>query len=150
VLGWSRSPKAVDGVRTLHGSDGFAEFLSQTRVLINLLPLTPETENILNRENLGRLQAGAYVSTWRVAGTWWRTICWRCWPKARSPGPRWMCSARSLPAGHPFWSEPRITMTPHTSARTLRDESIAQIVGKVVDLSQGKPVKGMVDPQRGY
>jgi glyoxylate/hydroxypyruvate reductase A len=41
-------------------------------------------------------------------------------------------------------------MTPHTSARTLRDESIAQIVGKVVDLSQGKPVKGMVDPQRGY
>ena len=55
-----------------------------------------------------------------------------------------------LPAGHPFWSEPRITMTPHTSARTLRDESIAQIVGKVVDLSQGKPVKGMVDPQRGY
>jgi glyoxylate/hydroxypyruvate reductase A len=61
VLGWSRSPKAVDGVRTLHGSDGFTEFLSQTRVLINLLPLTPETENILNRENLGRLQAGAYV-----------------------------------------------------------------------------------------
>ena len=55
-----------------------------------------------------------------------------------------------LPAGHPFWAEPRITLTPHTSARTLRDESIAQIVGKVVALSRGEPVKGMVDPQRGY
>ena len=55
-----------------------------------------------------------------------------------------------LPAGHPFWTIPQITMTPHTSARTLREDSIAQIVGKVAALSHGEAVVGMVDPQRGY
>jgi glyoxylate/hydroxypyruvate reductase A len=45
---------------------------------------------------------------------------------------------------------PRITVTPHTSARTLRDESIAQIAGKIRALEQGEPIAGIVDPVRGY
>ena len=55
-----------------------------------------------------------------------------------------------LPAEHPFWRHPKITVTPHTSARTLRDESIAQIVGKILALQRGEPIRGVVDPQRGY
>ena len=55
-----------------------------------------------------------------------------------------------LPAGHPFWTHPRITVTPHTSARTLRSESIAQIVGKIQALERGEPVAGVVDLVRGY
>ena len=55
-----------------------------------------------------------------------------------------------LPAGHPFWAHPKITVTPHTSARTLRDESIAQIAGKIRALEQGEPIAGIVDPVRGY
>ena len=55
-----------------------------------------------------------------------------------------------LPAGHPFWQHPRITLTPHTSARTLRDESIAQILGKIQALQRGEPIAGVVNPERGY
>ena len=55
-----------------------------------------------------------------------------------------------LPAGHPFWTHPSIAVTPHTSARTLRDESIAQIAGKIRALEQGEPIAGIVDPVRGY
>ena len=55
-----------------------------------------------------------------------------------------------LPAGHPFWNNPRITLTPHTSARTLRDESIAQIAGKIAAMQRGEPVAGIVDAARGY
>ena len=55
-----------------------------------------------------------------------------------------------LPAGHPFWQHPKITLTPHTSARTLRDESIAQIAGKIAALQRGEAVAGVVDTQRGY
>ena len=55
-----------------------------------------------------------------------------------------------LPAGHPFWTHPRITVTPHTSARTLRSESIAQIVGKIQALERGEAVAGVVDLVRGY
>ena len=48
-----------------------------------------------------------------------------------------------LPAGHAFWSQPRITLTPHTSARTLRDESIAQIARKIAALQRGEAVAGV-------
>src|SRR3546814_9747853 len=61
TAGWSRSARHIDGVQTFGGSDQFASFLARTRVLVNVLPLTPDTESILNRENLQQLQVGGYV-----------------------------------------------------------------------------------------
>jgi glyoxylate/hydroxypyruvate reductase len=55
-----------------------------------------------------------------------------------------------LPPEHPFWKHPKIAVTPHMSARTLRDESIAQISGKIRAFERGEPVSGVVDPKRGY
>ncbi|NCP56086.1 MAG: glyoxylate/hydroxypyruvate reductase A, partial [Rhodoferax sp.] len=55
-----------------------------------------------------------------------------------------------LPVNHPFWREPKITITPHTSARTLREDSIAQIVGKIDALQRGQAVTGVVSVARGY
>src|SRR3546814_8093614 len=52
TAGWSRCARHIDGVQTFGGSDQFASFLARTRVLVNVLPLTPDTESILNRENL--------------------------------------------------------------------------------------------------
>jgi len=55
-----------------------------------------------------------------------------------------------LPLAHPFWRHPKITITPHTSARTLRETSIAQIAGKMVALQRGEKIAGIVDTLRGY
>ena len=55
-----------------------------------------------------------------------------------------------LPQGHAFWTHPKITITPHTSARTLRSESIAQIARKIAALQNGEAVAGRVDAARGY
>ena len=56
----------------------------------------------------------------------------------------------ALPEGHAFWKHPKITITPHTSARTLRDETIEQIAGKIRRLERGEPIAGVVDRERGY
>jgi glyoxylate/hydroxypyruvate reductase A len=55
-----------------------------------------------------------------------------------------------LPPEHPFWTHPKITITPHTSARTLRSESIAQIAGKIRALQRGDALAGVVDRAQGY
>lgn len=151
VNGWSRSPKAIEGVRGFVGPEAFHDFLAHTRVLVNLLPLTPETENILNRDTLSRLRPGALVinvargrhlvdedllallASGHVAGA---TLD--------------VCRTEPLPSDHPFWRHPQIRLTPHTSARTLVADTIAQIADKVAAVERGEPVRGEVDAQRGY
>ncbi|MBC7686088.1 MAG: glyoxylate/hydroxypyruvate reductase A, partial [Bdellovibrionales bacterium] len=55
-----------------------------------------------------------------------------------------------LPAPHPFWSEPRITITPHIAALTLRGDSVRQIASKIKQMERGQPVAGLVDITKGY
>jgi glyoxylate/hydroxypyruvate reductase A len=55
-----------------------------------------------------------------------------------------------LPPAHPFWQEPRITVTPHVAALTLRGDSVRQIAGKIRAMERGEPIAGVVDLKRGY
>ena len=151
VLGWSRSPKQMAGVRCFSGQEGFNEFLAATRVLVNLLPLTPETQGIMNRDTLARLLPGAYViNVARGAHLVEEDLLALIAAGHVAGATLDVFRTEPLPAGHPFWGHPKITLTPHTSARTLRDESIAQIAGKIAALARGEAVAGVVDAGRGY
>ena len=151
VLGWSRTPKAIPGVCTYSGQDGLDSFLSASRVLVNLLPLTPETQNILNRETLGRLLPGGYLINVARGAHLVDADLLALLDSGHLAGATLdVFRTEPLPAGHPFWAQPRITLTPHTSARTLRGASIAQIAHKIRALQAGQPVAGVVDAIRGY
>lgn len=151
VNGYSRSPKVLPGIRCFSGEQALPDFLSASRVLVNLMPLTPETENLLNTHTLSQLQPGGYVvnvargrhlvdqdlidliDSGHLAGAMLDVF-----------------RTEPLPAEHLFWRHPKIRLSPHTSARTLRDESIAQIAGKIVALQRGQTIQGVVDARRGY
>jgi glyoxylate/hydroxypyruvate reductase A len=151
VRGWSRTPHDVPGVQCFAGMENLDEFLRGTRVLVSLLPLTSETFNLLDRRRLATLPEGAYLIN--VARG------------ALVAEPDLMALIRAghiagatldvfrnepLPAPHPFWDEPRITITPHISALTVRDEAVRQIVDKIAAFEQGLPVDDVVDRNRGY
>ena len=151
INGWSRSPKAIDGVRAYTGAEQFNDFLSASRVLVNLLPLTPDTANVMNQDTLGRLQPGAYVINVARGAHLVEEDLLALIDSGHVAGATLdVFRTEPLPAGHPFWNHPRITITPHTSARTLRDESIAQIARKMAALERGEAVAGVVNPGRGY
>jgi glyoxylate/hydroxypyruvate reductase A len=151
VHGWSRSPKALEGVVCHSGEDSFHDFLSSCRVLVNLLPLTSDTRDILNRDTLARLQPGAYlVNVARGAHLVDEDLLAMLSSGHMAGATLDVFRTEPLPAEHPFWAHPQITVTPHTSARTLRDESIAQIARKIAAIERGEPVAGVVDPIRGY
>lgn len=151
VNGWSRSPKAIGGIRVFSGQDGFNDFLAASRVLVNLLPLTPETQDILNRDTLARLQPGGYLINVARGAHLVEDDLLALLDSGHLAGAQLdVFRTEPLPVGHPFWSHPRITLTPHTSARTLLGESIAQIVGKIAALERGEAIAGVVDPVRGY
>ena len=154
VNGWSRTPKhslAEQGIRTFSGQDGFNSFLAASRVLVNLLPLTPQTQDIINRDTLSRLQPGAYVVNVARGAHLVEEDLLALIDSGHVAGATLdVFRTEPLPAGHPFWTHPRIIATPHTSARTLREESISQITRKMAALDRGEPVAGTVDPVRGY
>lgn len=151
VLGWSRTAKALPGVRCFAGPAQFDEFLAATRILVCLLPLTPQTREIMNAKNLSRLLPGGYViNVARGAHLVDEDLIALLDSGHLAGAALDVFRTEPLPAQHPFWRHPKITLTPHTSARTLRDESVAQIAGKIAALERGEPIAGVVDVQRGY
>ena len=157
VLGWSRSAKSIAGVQCFSGKDGvggFNDFLAATRILVCLLPLTPETENILNHDSLARLLPGAYViNVARGAHLVDDDLLALLGSGHLAGATLDVFRQEPLPPAHPFWQHEKITVTPHTSARTLRFESIAQIARKIQTLHGGAVVSsiaGVVDMKKGY
>ena len=151
VMGWSRTPKSVDGVQCFAGEQGFADFLAASRVLVCLLPLTPETRDIMNLTNMSRLQSGAYIINVARGAHLVEDDLLALLDSGHLAGATLdVFRTEPLPAGHPFWQHPKIVVTPHTSARTLRSESITQITSKITAIQRGEPVAGVVEPSRGY
>jgi glyoxylate/hydroxypyruvate reductase A len=151
VRGWSRTSKDIPGVDCYAGMESLDAFLSGTRVLACMLPLTPETNNLLDRARLSRLPEGAYlVNVARGAQVAEPDLLALIRARHIAGATLDVFRNEPLPAPHPFWGEPRITITPHISALTVREEAVRQIAHKITLLEQGEHVADVVDRNRGY
>ncbi len=138
LRGWSRGARQVDGVQTYAGMEQLDEFLRGLRVLVCLLPLTPGTASLLDRARLSLLAQGAFLIN---AGRGAHVIEQDLLDLVRSGhiagATLDVTREEPLPAHHPFWDEPRITITPHMAA-------------KIAVIERGGPVADTVDRARGY
>jgi glyoxylate/hydroxypyruvate reductase A len=148
---WSRSEKSMEGVQCFHGEDGLDTFLRGSRVAVCLLPLTADTANILNRSNMSKLPQGAYlINVARGAHVAEPDLLTLVKSGHIAAATLDVFRNEPLPLQHPFWQEPRITITPHISALTLRRESVQQIAGKIRQIERGEPVADVINRQQGY
>jgi glyoxylate/hydroxypyruvate reductase A len=151
VRGFSRTKKDIDGVRTFAGPQQLDAFLDGAKMLINLLPHTPDTEGILNRRTFERLAPGAYlVNLARGAHLVDEDLLHAMKSGQIAAATLDVFHTEPLPEDHPFWRTPRITLTPHISAMTLREESVAQVAEKIAAHARGEPISGIVDVKLGY
>jgi glyoxylate/hydroxypyruvate reductase A len=151
VRGWSRTAKDIPGVTCYAGMQCLDDFLAGTQVLVSMLPLTAETNNLLDRARLSKLPEGAYlVNVARGAQVAEPDLLALIRAGHIAGATLDVFRNEPLPAPHPFWSEPRITITPHISAITLREEAVRQIAHKITLLEQGEHVADVVDRERGY
>ncbi|WP_166268835.1 2-hydroxyacid dehydrogenase [Marinobacter caseinilyticus] len=151
VHGWARSEHTIEGVTSHHGDDGLADFLANTRVLINTLPLTEATRGIINKATLDQLHPGAVViNVGRGQHLVEQDLLAALDSGQVARAVLDVFSQEPLPEDHPFWQRAEITITPHISARTLRDDTLEQITGKIRALAEGKPISGIIDIDRGY
>jgi glyoxylate/hydroxypyruvate reductase A len=151
VFGWSRTPKPVGGLKTFSGDDGLEALLSRADILVCLLPLTPATQGILNQRTFSQLPAGAYVINVArgehlieedlLAFLESGHLSGACLDVFRQ---------EPLPESHPFWTHPRVMVTPHIASLTYPKAVASQIVENYRRVCSGHPPLHVIDRQRGY
>jgi glyoxylate/hydroxypyruvate reductase A len=151
VRGYSRSAKTIEGVATFAGRDTLPGFLNGLKLLVNLLPSTPETDGILNSETFSHLARGAYlVNLARGSHLVERDLIEALENGRLAAATLDVFAQEPLARDHPFWRMPRVTITPHISAQTLPEPAVSQIARKIEALARGETIGGIVDLERGY
>ncbi len=151
VAGWSRTPKSMPGVASYCGKEGLHAVLGRAEILICLLPLTPETRGIVNRDTLARLPQGAYLINAARGGHVVEQDLLEALDSGRLAGATLdVFQTEPLPKDHPFWDHPRITVTPHIGSITNPRTAAHHIVDNIRRAERGQPLTGIVDLQRGY
>ena len=151
VSGWSRTAKSIDGVNCVHGSSGLDAVLASSELLLVFLPLTGDTEGLLDSEALARLPEGATLANLSRG----ELVDDDALLDALDSG--WLSEVHldvfqrePLPNEHRYWLHPRVRMTPHVAALTPYSTACAQVAEKIRRLEAGKEITGVVDRVRGY
>lgn len=151
VIGWSRTQKDIPGLACLSGEAGLDEALSRAEIVVLLLPLTPQTENLLNAERLARLPKGAVIvnpgrgplidDDALIAALDAGHIAHATLDVFR---------VEPLPQDHPFWAHRRVTVTPHIASETRADTASDVVAENIRRGEAGEPFLYRVDRQQGY
>ena len=150
-LGWNRSPREIKGVTCYAGIDSLPDFLAQTDILVCLLPLTDETRGILNADLFARLPRGAcLVNVGRGPHLVEADVLAALDSGVLSGAVLDVTDPEPLPAGHPFWSHPRILLTPHNASMTTPDTAVDYVLDVIARHRRGEDLPGLVDRSRGY
>lgn len=151
VLGWSRTPREVPGVTCHHGAAGLREVLQAAEIAVLLLPLTPETENLMDAERLSWLPEGAVLINPGRGALIDDAALLAALDRVRlSHATLDVFRTEPLPPEHPFWAHPQVTVTPHIASET-RPESAARVIAENIRRSEaGEPLLFLVDRDRGY
>jgi glyoxylate/hydroxypyruvate reductase A len=151
VIGWSRTLKNIAGVASYAGDAALDEFLSRANILVCLLPLTPATRCILNRDTFKKLPAGAYIiNVARGEHLVEEDLLAELDSGHLSGACLDVFQIEPLSEDHPFWIHPKIIITPHISSLTDPKAVMPQIVENYHRMKSGEALFNVVDVKRGY
>jgi glyoxylate/hydroxypyruvate reductase len=151
LRGWNRSARHIDGVESFAGPDQLQPFLEGCDVLICLLPLTPETRGILNRKLFSVLPAGAaLINVGRGPHLVDADLLEALDSGRLSRAILDVTDPEPLPEEHPFWTHPRVFLTPHVASMTQPETAAPILLENVRRHRRGEPLLNLIDRSRGY
>ncbi len=151
VAGWSGSPKNLPGVASFHGTDGFLPFLSRSDILVCLLPLTPETTDILDARAFAALPRGAsLISVGRGPQVVEADLLAALESGQLDGATLDVFRDEPLPSDSPFWDHPRVVVVPHVASMTIARGACEFVIDNIRRFEAGQPLRHVVDLDKGY
>jgi glyoxylate/hydroxypyruvate reductase A len=151
VAGWSRSGQGPDGIDMFEGAAGWEPFLARSEILICVLPLTQATRGILNRKAFDAMPKGAAVVNIARGGHIVSGDLVAALDSGRLAYALLdVTDPEPLPAGHPFWTHPKLEFTPHIASLTNPATAAPQVVENIRAFLAGRPLRNRVDRSQGY
>jgi glyoxylate/hydroxypyruvate reductase A len=151
TAGWSRTAKTIAGIETFSGLEGLGKFLARTDILVDVLPLTRQTHGILNAKAFGLLPKGAYLINMARGGHVVDDDLLAALDSGYLSGATLdVFNTEPLPACHPYWTHPKVHVTPHIAGATNPRTASPGVVENIKRLRSGQPLINTVDPDTGY
>jgi glyoxylate/hydroxypyruvate reductase len=151
TAGWSRTAKSLPGIKTFHGADGFTRLLTESDILVNVLPLTRETRGILDAKAFAALPKGAYVINMARGGHVVDEALLAALDSGHLSGAALdVFNQEPLPAEHPYWTHPKVHVTPHIAGATNPRTASPGVIENIKRLRSGGELMHCIDPKTGY
>ncbi len=150
VSGYSRTQKNIEGVSCYSG-DQLTEFLQPLDVLINLLPVTPKTEGILDTSFFSKMKKGAYLINVARGNHLIEEDLISALESGQLSGAQLdVFREEPLPTDHPYWSHPKIKITPHVASVTSPYSAIKLLLKNTERLIAGEELLHQINRKVGY
>ncbi|MGJ8646223.1 MAG: 2-hydroxyacid dehydrogenase [Marinomonas colpomeniae] len=151
VSGWSRNEKHIDNIECFYGEDGLACLLQKSDILICLLPLTNETNNLLNEQKLSYLPVGASIINFaRGPIVDDAALLMKLEERHLSHAILDVFMQEPLPESHPYWVNENVTVLPHISAPTNPYSTSNIVVENINYYRKTGIIPPAVDSTQGY
>lgn len=125
--------------------------LAGAEIVVNLLPLTAATEGLLDARFFAALPAGSAVVNLGRGGHLVDEDLLAALDRGQlRHAVLDVFRTEPLPAGHPFWRHPQVTVLPHAAALTDPRSASAVVAANLRALRDGRPLAHLVDRARGY
>ena len=153
VAGWSRSPKAIDGVECFDGAAGLRTLLERSDIVVNLLPHTDTTAGTLGAEAFATMSAGSsLINFGRGPTVDDRALLDALDREHLDHAVLDVFTVEPLPAEHRYWAHESVTVLPHISGPTSVDTAAVIAADNVRRflMTGESPTDALVDRSRGY
>lgn len=151
VAGWARSPKNLPGIASFAGDGELPKFLTRCDILISILPKTKATDDLMNAERFALLPKGAYFINCGRGTTVDEGALLAALDSGHLSGAALdVFKTEPLPADHPFWDHPKISLTPHYSCTGGAAYGAEGVIEAIRAVRAGQTLTNTVDRKAGY